>query len=63
ADVHSTLSGVAHFAADSEVEAIDLLRRLLGFLPSNNLDDPPQLTPTDPPDRMEERLTLVWTNE
>ncbi|MGE5619528.1 MAG: acyl-CoA carboxylase subunit beta [Sphingomonadaceae bacterium] len=59
ADVHSTLSGVAHFAAESEGEAIDLLRRLLGYLPSNNLDDPPCLVPTDPPDRMEERLNEI----
>ncbi len=59
ADVHSTTSGVAHFAVDSEPEAIDLLRRLLGYLPSNNLDDPPSLEATDPPDRREERLNAI----
>ncbi len=59
ADVHGTISGVSHFAVDSEVEAIRLLQRLLSYLPSNNLDDPPSVTPTDSPDRREERLNQI----
>src|SRR5881409_2820452 len=41
AGVHSTTSGVAHFAAENEAQCIDQMRRLMGFLPSNNLDDAP----------------------
>src|ERR671936_1089525 len=41
ADTHERRSGVAHFAAATEDDAIDDVRRLLSFLPSNNLDDPP----------------------
>ena len=60
ADVHNRLSGVAHFAAPSEEEMLDLVRRLLSYLPSNNADDPPYVPPTDPPDRTDETLdTLV----
>src|SRR5207247_960821 len=41
ADVHATTSGIAHFAYDSELEALAAIRTLLSYLPSNNLDDPP----------------------
>ena len=43
ADVHAALSGVAHFVAEDEGAALDLVRRLLGYLPSNNAEDPPAL--------------------
>jgi propionyl-CoA carboxylase beta chain len=60
ATTHGTTSGVAHFAADTEEECLALVRELLTFLPSNNVDDPP-LTPTrDPADRRDDALnTLV----
>ncbi len=48
---HATKSGVAHFACDDEVECLDHIRRLIGFIPSNNLDDPPTKTSTDDPNR------------
>src|SRR6267142_4983376 len=41
ASVHNSTSGVAHFAADDEAQCLDQIRRLMGFLPANNLDDPP----------------------
>src|ERR687883_882928 len=41
AEVHNSTSGVAHFAADNEADCLDQVRRLVSFLPSNNLDDPP----------------------
>ena len=47
ADVHAGESGVAHFVADDEDAALQLARRLLSYLPSNNADDPPVLTPDD----------------
>jgi acetyl-CoA carboxylase carboxyltransferase component len=59
ADVHSRQSGVAHFAAASESETFDLVRRLLSYLPSNNADDPPYVPPTDPLDRIDETLDAM----
>jgi acetyl-CoA carboxylase carboxyltransferase component len=59
ATVHSSISGVAHFAVDTEEECLSLLRRLLSYLPLNNLDDPPHVPPTDRPDRREERLNEI----
>ena len=52
--------GLAHWVAPSDVEALALTRRLLGYLPANNLESPPYLSPTDGPWRMEGSLdTLV----
>ncbi|HWB71289.1 MAG TPA: acyl-CoA carboxylase subunit beta [Egibacteraceae bacterium] len=48
---HSAKSGVAHFAADDEERCLDDIRHLLGYLPSNNLEDPPLAAPTDDPAR------------
>jgi acetyl-CoA/propionyl-CoA carboxylase carboxyl transferase subunit len=59
ADVHSTVSGVSHFAADSEQECIQQIRRLLSYIPGNNVDDPPLVDTDDPPDRMDERLEEI----
>src|SRR5258705_4810769 len=60
AQAHNAKSGVAHFAAEDEASAIRILRELLSFLPSNNLDAPPVLPTQDPPDRRDEALkTLV----
>jgi len=57
---HNETSGVAHFAADDDRECLALVRDLLSFLPSNNLDDPPRVATTDSPDREEASLdTLV----
>jgi methylmalonyl-CoA carboxyltransferase large subunit len=46
ADAHMAHSGVIHFVADNDQEALHICRRLLSFLPSNNLEDPPRL-PSD----------------
>jgi propionyl-CoA carboxylase beta chain len=56
ADVHASVSGVAHFVHDSEAECLAEIRRLLSFVPSNNLDDPPIRPAADPPDRRDEDL-------
>ncbi|MFQ5827356.1 MAG: acyl-CoA carboxylase subunit beta [Dehalococcoidia bacterium] len=57
---HAAKSGVAHFVAESDQECLGEVRRLLSFLPQNNMEDPPQLPPTDDPERRdEELLTLV----
>ncbi|HVG80031.1 MAG TPA: acyl-CoA carboxylase subunit beta [Patescibacteria group bacterium] len=60
AGAHGATSGVAHFAADGEDECLALIRELLTFLPSNNLEDPPLRPTRDPADRRDEALqTLV----
>ena len=59
AEAHSTLSGVTHFVADDERAALQQVKTLLGYLPQNNDDDPPRVTPYDPPDRMDRALGEV----
>ncbi len=57
---HNTKSGVAHFATADDRDTLRLIRELLGYMPQNNVEDPPRRTPTDDPNRMEEKLqTLV----
>ena len=53
---HNARSGVAHFAVDDDRECLATIRDLLGYLPSNNLDDPPRLPGTDDPDREDPAL-------
>jgi acetyl-CoA carboxylase carboxyltransferase component len=56
---HNTISGVAHFAADNEQQAIALIRRLLSYLPSNNMESPPYVEPMDDPWRMDGSLDSI----
>ncbi|MBM3772215.1 MAG: methylmalonyl-CoA carboxyltransferase [Acidimicrobiia bacterium] len=53
---HNETSGVAHFAVKDDRDCLQTIRDLLSFLPSNNLDDPPRVTPTDSPDREDAAL-------
>jgi len=53
---HAEKSGVAHFAAASEEEAFEVVRRLLSFLPPNNRERPERRASKDSPDRMDEEL-------
>jgi propionyl-CoA carboxylase beta chain len=59
ASTHNRKSGVAHFAADSDEHALRMVRELLSFLPSNNLDDPPRVTPSDSAERVEPKLNSI----
>src|SRR5882724_1366736 len=59
AQAHNARSGVAHFAAEDEAGAIRVLRELLSYLPSNNLDDPPLVASDDPPDRRDDVLKTI----
>ena len=59
ADTHAAVSGVAHFAHDSEPQAIAAIRELLSFIPGNNLEDPPNRPTEDPVDRRDESLLDV----
>jgi propionyl-CoA carboxylase beta chain len=56
AETHARTSGVAHFAAENEEGCLEGIRDLLGFLPPNNLEDPPLRPTADPPDRMDDAL-------
>jgi propionyl-CoA carboxylase beta chain len=56
---HNAKSGVAHFAAEDDRHCLLLIRELLTFLPSNNLDAPPQLETGDPADRAEPSLDAI----
>jgi propionyl-CoA carboxylase beta chain len=54
ASTHSEISGVAHFAADSEAHALVLVRNLISFLPRNNMEEPPVVLCEDDPLRTED---------
>ena len=56
AETHASISGLAHFATDNDKACLALLRRLLSYLPSNNMEEPPFVPSDDPPDREEEEL-------
>ncbi len=56
ASTHNSKSGVAHFNGADEDQTLMMIRELLSFLPSNNLEDPPVKTTIDPSDRVEESL-------
>jgi acetyl-CoA carboxylase carboxyltransferase component len=57
--VHNSKSGVAHFAAEDEEDCIYQIRKLLSFLPQNNMEDPPFAPTDDPPDRADEALNSL----
>ncbi len=57
---HNATSGVAHFIAPDDADCLAMIRELLSFLPSNNVDDPPRRATSDRVDRRDEALnTLV----
>ena len=56
ARTHAEESGVSQFTAETEEDALDDVRRLLSYLPSNNVADPPCVDPWDDPDRRDEKL-------
>jgi propionyl-CoA carboxylase beta chain len=53
---HNATSGVAHFAVPDDRECLRLIRELLSYMPSNNVDDPPRVETSDPVDREDEAL-------
>jgi propionyl-CoA carboxylase beta chain len=56
AKAHSATSGVAHFVARNDAECLAMIRELMSFLPSNNLDDPPRRETSDPAERADASL-------
>src|SRR3954468_19634541 len=59
AQTHNETSGVAHFLAHDDAECLSMLRELLSFIPSNNLDDPPGEPCTNPIDRADAALDTI----
>jgi len=57
--VHNEKSGVAHFAAESELECLDLIKRLLQYIPNNNLEDSPTAEGDDDSNRMDKQLDTI----
>jgi propionyl-CoA carboxylase beta chain len=57
--MHGSRSGVAHFAAHNEAECLAMIRELLSYIPSNNLEDPPSVATTDEASRRDERLRAI----
>src|SRR6266568_3521447 len=60
---HATRSGVAHFAVAGDEACLQEMRRLLSFLPSNNMEDPPPTEPEDDPQRISADLLTVVPDE
>jgi len=56
---HNETSGVAHFLAHDDAECLSMVRELLSFVPSNNLDEPPRKVCTDPIDRADAALDTI----
>ncbi len=56
ATTHATKSGVSHFMCENELDAMEKVKILLSYIPSNNLEDPPRINCDDDPERKDERL-------
>ena len=63
ASVHSTKSGVTHFTASTEEEAMEMIKTLLSFSPSNNMEEAPRKECTDPINRMEDVLNEILPDD
>src|SRR3954452_20285185 len=63
AATHNETSGVAHFMAHDDAECLSMVRELLSFLPSNNVDEPPRKACTDPVDRADSSLDKIVPSE
>ena len=57
--VHASKSGVAHFVAETEQDGIMLIRKLISYIPSNNLEEAPTVNCTDPIDRLDDSLNSI----
>jgi len=59
ADIHASKSGVAHIISENEKEGLLLIRKLLSYLPQNNLEEPPVVICDDPIDRLDEAMNYI----
>ncbi len=63
ASVHATKSGVIHFTAKTEEEAMDMIKKLLSYIPSNNTEEAPRVACDDPINRMEDSLNDILPDD
>jgi acetyl-CoA carboxylase carboxyltransferase component len=59
ATVHTSKSGVAHFIAEDDRSALEMVKLVLSYLPQNNTENPPRVVPYDAPTRMDEELDTI----
>jgi len=59
AGVHTGNTGIAQFAGKTDEEVLDSIKRLLSYLPSNNVEDPPRVEPWDDPERRDDELERI----
>jgi propionyl-CoA carboxylase beta chain len=59
AETHAVKSGVAHFVAENDIDALNIAKKLLSYLPQNNAEEPPVVGNDDPYDRIEEDLNYI----
>jgi acetyl-CoA carboxylase carboxyltransferase component len=59
ANIHASKSGVSHFKVDNEEEGLLLIRKLMSYLPQNNLEEPPLMECNDPIDRVDDGLNAI----
>jgi acetyl-CoA carboxylase carboxyltransferase component len=59
ADVHASISGTTHLVAETEEDALAMCRHALSYFPSNNVENPVYIAPTDDPLRMDEELNAI----
>nr|WP_319398552.1 acyl-CoA carboxylase subunit beta [uncultured Carboxylicivirga sp.] len=59
ANVHASKSGVSHFKVENEEEGILLIRKLISYLPQNNMEEPPVIECHDPIDRLDDQLNAI----
>jgi acetyl-CoA carboxylase carboxyltransferase component len=59
AKAHNSVSGVAHFAAQDEEDCMFIIRKLLSYIPQNNMEDPPLVQTSDDPHRMDQELDTI----
>ncbi len=63
AHTHNERSGVAHFLAHDDAECLQMVRELMSFIPSNNVEDPPRRDCADPIDRIDDALDKLVPSE
>ena len=61
--IHNEKSGVAHFLAEDEIDCFNILRKLVSFLPLNNLESPPKVSSNDDPKRRDESLNSILPSD
>lgn len=59
ASVHASKSGVTHFTAKTEEEGIEMIKKLISYIPSNNMEETPRVECTDPIDRLDDSLNEI----